>query len=455
MRTLILLVVCLMAPLHAIAESAQPNIVVILADDLGIGDVGCYGGKRCLIETPNIDALAAGGMRFTDAHPSASVCGPTRRALMTGRYPLRTGVVEVTPDHLATMRLDEVTLAEAFRQAGYATGLFGKWHLGKWFPYHPNRQGFDDYYGILYSNDMLPIQVWDNHEVIENPAEQTLLTKNYTDRAVAFIERNKDNPFFLYLPHAMPHKPLAASEEFYTPDTPDDLYADVIRELDGSVGTIRRTLEAAGILENTIFIFMSDNGPFYGGSTGGLKGKKGTAWEGGVRVPFIVRYPGEFPGGQVIKTPLWSLDIFPTLLELAGISLPDLITLDGENITEILQGKKQSHAPIYSAHNETIVTIRDGDWKLYVHEPRYGSKRDLDPNYVDRVWPNGVTILGQKEQPTSMDYPGLVPKPFENPLPLFNLAEDPSESVDPRPDCKSSGLESSQHHPAHSPAGAQ
>jgi len=266
--------------------------------------------------------------------------------------------------------------------------------------------------------------------VVENPAEQTLLTKSCTQRAVEFIQTNEGRPFFLYLPHAMPHKPLAASDEFYTPDTPDDLYADVIRELDGSVATIRAALEETGVLENTIFIFMSDNGPHYGGSTGGLKGKKATAWEGGVRVPFIVRYPVEFPGGQVVSTPIWSLDIFPTLLDLAGIALPDGVAYDGENIAGVLKGEPQAHRPIFSAHNEKIITIREGDWKLYIHEPRYVSRRDFDPNYVDRVWPNGVTILGQKEQPTSMEYPGAVPKPFENPLPLFNLADDPSESID-------------------------
>ena len=413
------------------AVAGQPNVVLILADDLGYGDLSCYGQTK--YQTPAIDRLAAEGARATDFYVPVPYCAPSRAAILTGRFPFRNGMTRNPHPGIHDeigLRLEEITLGEMFQQAGYATICIGKWHLGHIEKFHPTHQGFDDYYGILYSNDMLPIQVWDNHDVVENPAEQTQLTKRYTQRAVDFIEENKERPFFLYLPHAMPHKPLAASDEYYTPETPDDLYADVIRELDGSVATIRRALETAGVLENTIFIFMSDNGPHYGGSTGGLKGKKATAWEGGVRVPFIVRYPVEFPGGQVVSTPIWSLDIFPTLLDLAGIALPDGVAYDGENIAGVLKGEPQAHRPIFSAHNEKIITVRDGDWKLYVHEPRYVSRRDFDPNYVDRVWPNGVTILGQKEQPTSMEYPGAVPKPFENPLPLFNLADDPSESID-------------------------
>ena len=328
------------------------------------------------------------------------------------------------------LRLEEVTLGEVFQAVGYATTCIGKWHLGHIDKFHPMNQGFDEYYGILYSNDMIPVQIWDNHDVVEDPAEQTLLTKRYTERAVDFIERNADHPFFLYLPHAMPHKPLAASEEFYTPETPDDLYADVIRELDGSVETIRAALENAGILDDTILIFMSDNGPHYGGSTGGLKGKKATSWEGGVRVPFIVRYPEAFESGSVVSTPIWSLDVFPTLLDLTGIPSPEGVMIDGSTISEILKGRSTAHGPIYSAHNDDMVTIRSGDWKLFLHKPRYLSTRDLNPDYVDKVWPNGDTITGPKEQPTSMDYPGIPPEPFENIYPLFNLADDPSEMVD-------------------------
>ncbi len=412
-------------------EKRRPNVVLILADDLGYGDLSCYG--QTAYRTPAIDRLAQEGVRATDFYVPVPYCAPSRGALLTGRHPFRNGLTRNPHPYIHDeigLNPEEVTLGEVFRQAGYATTCIGKWHLGHTAKFHPLNQGFDEYYGILYSNDMIPVQVWENRTVVENPAEQTLLTRRYTERAADFIQRNRDQPFFLYLPHAMPHKPLAASNRFYTPGTPDDLYADVIRELDWSVGRIFQSLEKAGVLENTIFIFMSDNGPHYGGSTGGLKGKKATSWEGGVRVPFIIRYPAELPNGQPVSTPIWSLDIFPTLLAFAGISSPEGVVLDGENISGILKGRQATHRPIFTAHNEQIITVRDGDWKLFVHEPRYLSKRDLNPDYVDPVRPNGVTILGPKEQPTSMDYPGLVPRPFPNSLPLFNLADDRSESVD-------------------------
>ncbi|VGO17766.1 Arylsulfatase [Pontiella desulfatans] len=412
-------------------QARRPNVVLILADDLGYGDLSCYGQQNH--QTPAIDRLAAEGVRATDFYVPVPYCAPSRAALLTGRHPFRNGLTRNPHPGIHDdrgLRPEEITLAEVFRQAGYATTCIGKWHLGHTAAFHPTQQGFDEYYGILYSNDMLPVQVWENHKVVENPAEQTLLTQRYTERATDFIERNSDKPFFLYLPHAMPHKPLAASAQFHTPETPDDLYADVIRELDGSVATIRQALESAGVLEQTILIFLSDNGPHYGGSTGGLKGKKATSWEGGIRVPFLLRYPGAFPAGQVVSTPLSSLDLFPTLLGLTGVPMPAGLKIDGENITEVLQGTTDTHGPIFSAHNEEIMTIRKGGWKLFVQEPRYLSKRDLNPDYVDRVWPNGITILGQREQPTSMQYPGVPPMPLGNPRPLFNLAADSSEMTD-------------------------
>lgn len=187
-------------------------------------------------------------------------------------------------------------------------------------------------------------------DTVEYPVDQNLLTKRYTEKAIDFIERNQDQPFFLHLCHAMPHKPLAASERFYTPDTPNDLYTDVIKELDWSVGEIMSTLEKLDILENTIVIFMSDNGPSYGGSTGGFKGKKATTWEGGIRVPFMIRYPAVFPQNQKVHVPCWSLDLFPTLLSLCGVVLTKTNTIEGEDITAILKGNKTEHAPVYSMH---------------------------------------------------------------------------------------------------------
>lgn len=413
-------------------SSTSPNVVLILADDLGYGDLSCYGQEA--YETPHIDRLAAEGVLATDFYVVAPYCAPSRAGLLTGRFPLRNGMTRNPHpdkgDQDIGLRSEELTLGEVYQKAGYATSCIGKWHLGHKERFYPMNHGFDEYYGILYSNDMLPIQIMENEDVAENPVDQRYLTRKYTAKAVDFIERHQDKPFFLYVPHAMPHKPLAASEAFYTPETPDDLYHDVIRELDWSVGQIVASLEEQGILENTIVIFMSDNGPHFGGSSGGFKGKKATPWEGGLRVPFMVRYPESLPRGRTVSTPLWSLDIFPTLLQLTGVEAPKGIVFDGENIEAILKGERSSRPPIFSVHNEEVVTIRDGDWKLYLSKPRYLSTRDLDPDWIDPVWPNGTTILAQAEQPLATQYPGIVPEKFENDFPLFNLVRDPTESVD-------------------------
>lgn len=429
-----ILVILSSVPIEA-KESSPPNVVLILTDDLGYGDISSYGQTK--YQTPHLDRLAMEGVRATDYYVVVPYCAPSRAALLTGRFPFRNGIMRnPSPDRGREeidnigIRSEEILLGEVYQKAGYKTSCIGKWHLGHKERFYPTRHGFDEYYGILYSNDMLPIQIMDNEKVVEYPVDQRFLTRKYTAKAIDFIERNKDRPFFLYLAHAMPHKPLAVSEDYYTPDTPKDLYHDVIRELDWSVGEIVKSLEDNGILENTIVIFTSDNGPHYGGSTGGLKGKKSTEWEGGTRVPFIIRYPKEIPERQTISTPIWSLDIFPTLLNMTGIDLPENVTLDGEDITDILQGKRHDHSPIFTAHGNKIITIRDGDWKLFVREPRYLAARDLNPDWVDPKWPNGTTIIAQYEQPNSMEYPGIVPERFENPLPLFNLAKDPTESKD-------------------------
>jgi uncharacterized sulfatase len=326
---------------------------------------------------------------------------------------------------------DEVTLAEVLKENGYATIAIGKWHLGHRPEFYPTRQGFDSYYGILYSNDMLPVQIMEDDEVAVKPVDQRTLTRDYTRRAVKFIEENKEQPFFLYLPHAMPHKPLAASEAFYTPDTREDLYADVIRELDWSVGEIVTSLAKHGLSDKTIVIFTSDNGPFYGGSTGGLRGKKATSWDGGTRVPFVIRYPEVFPSGATEDTPFWSLDLFPTLVSLCGVKPPAGVTIDGEVVTELLQGKEVSHGPIVTSHREEVTTIRQGDWKFYISPPDPLSRRDLDPGWVDAKAPDGVNIIAQTEQATNAEYPGLKPpKKITNPHPLFNVRTDPSESHD-------------------------
>jgi arylsulfatase A-like enzyme len=227
----------------------------------------------------------------------------------------------------------------------------------------------------------------------------------------------------------MPHKPLAASDQFFTPETPDDLYADVIRELDWSVGEIMNTLKKLGILENTIVIFMSDNGPWYGGSTGGLKGMKATTWEGGIRVPFIISYPEIFPQNKKIEVPCWSPDIFPTLLSLANISSPSQNILDGKDITEILKGNQVIHDPVFSMHNDKLMSIRKGDWKLFLRNPGYFKKIDLT-KWTDPRAPDGITIIASPGQATPAQYPGIIPLKTENEIQLYNLKNDPTESND-------------------------
>ncbi len=412
----------------------RPNVVFILADDLGYGDLSCFGQDS--YQTPAIDLLAQEGVKATDFYVTVPYCAPSRASFLTGRFPLRHGVIrnphpDTTPEaDLVGIAQSEVTLGEAFQSAGYKTAMVGKWHLGHKEPFYPTRNGFDSYYGILYSNDMLPIQILEDEKVVEYPVDQRMITTKYTNKAVEFINTTKGEPFFLYFAHTMPHKPLAVSDKYYTPDSPDNLYADVIRELDWSVAQVREALEAKGILDNTIFILTSDNGPHYGGSTGGLKGKKATPWEGGTRVPFIVRYPVSLPENSTTQVPVWSLDLFPTLLGLCGIEPPDDRVIDGEDILEVLQGNSQRHGPVFTSHNEDIITIRDGDWKMYINKPRYLSSRDLNPDYIDPKAPNGTTIIAQTEQPSPMEYPGIVPEPFDNPTPLFNLAKDAEEQVD-------------------------
>lgn len=414
------------------AEFRQPNVVIILADDLGYGDISSYGQKNHL--TPNIDKLSSDGVLCTDFYVPTPYCAPSRATLLTGRFPLRHGLVRnPTPDAGIDdigIASEEITLGELFQDAGYKTSCIGKWHLGHMEEFFPVNHGFDEYYGILYSNDMRPVQIVENLDTVEYPVDQRLLTKKYAEKALEFINRNYEHPFFLHLCHAMPHKPLAASDRFYTPQTPHDLYHDVINELDWSVGEIMRALKNLDIYENTIVVFMSDNGPWYGGNTGGLKGMKATTWEGGIRVPFMVRYPKIFPSNQKIEVPCASVDIYPTLLSLAGIKLPPDYPIDGQDITNILRGVQTEHGPVFSMHNDRILTVRKGNWKLFVREPRYYKEIELS-TWTDPRGPDGTTILAPIEgQATPAQYPGVIPHKPKNEIQLFNLKSDPTESID-------------------------
>jgi arylsulfatase A-like enzyme len=412
-------------------KKQQPNVVIILTDDMGYGDISCYNNQQ--ISTPNIDLLAKEGIRFTDFYVPTPYCAPSRATLLTGRFPLRHGIVQnPAPDAgINNIGLDasEVTIGEIFQSAKYHTMGIGKWHLGHEPKYYPVKHGFDEYYGILYSNDMRPVQIVSNIDVVEYPVDQRLLTKKYTAKALDFIERNKKTPFFLYLAHAMPHKPLAASEQFYKGGDSKQLYESVIRELDWSIGQVVNKLKELKLLDNTIIIFMSDNGPWYGGSTGGLKGMKATNWEGGTRVPFIIRFPKQFPQPKIISTACWSPDILPTIMHMTGLKTNPAIQLDGQDISNLMQGKSTQHPPIFTMKDTVIRTIREGKWKLFLVKPEF--YRDVDlKNYVDKRGPDGTTILAPLEQATPVNYPGIKPEKLAGELLLFDLENDPKETVD-------------------------
>lgn len=430
------------ALLAAIAASATlaigsetPNIVIIYADDLGWGDLSCYGNTDW--ETPNIDQMAAEGARLTDFYVATPSCAPSRVALLTGRFPFRTGVPSnPTPDAGRDhgIKASEVTLAEILKKKGYATTIVGKWHLGHLPDFYPTRHGFDSYFGILYSNDMRPVMLCRDEQAVEYPVVQSYLTQRYTEEATRFIEENKDGPFFLYFPHAMPHKPLAAAEDFYSPETPADLYADVIRELDWSVGEVLKKLKDLDLDENTLVMFSSDNGPWYGGSTGGLRGMKGSGWEGGTRVPGIFRWPGKIPAGETISSPCATVDVLPTVCGLTGAEKP-AISLDGADIWPLLSGngKADPERAVYTWNGTALHAVRQGKWKLHVTAARARPRGKKSETWLDPRAPDGATIIAPNEQYQPWQYPS--PEDTENTAPakpwqLFDLESDPGEQND-------------------------
>ena len=372
-------------------EGKLPNIVIIFTDDQGYGDVGSFGATG--FETPNLDKMAAQGMRFTNFYSAQPVCSASRAGLLTGCYPNRIGISgALFPHHKIGINDSEVTIAEMLKEKGYSTAIFGKWHLGHHKQFLPLQHGFDEYTGVPYSNDMWPIKhdgtksapgkgrgdypdlpLVEGNETIElitSYAGQDKLTTLYTEKAVDFIKRNKNNPFFLYVPHSMPHVPLGVSDKFRG-KSEQGMYGDVMMEIDWSVGQIMETLKANALEENTIVIFNTDNGPWlnYGnhaGSSGGLREGKTTSWEGGQRVPCIVKWPGNISEGVVCNQLASSIDFFPTLASIVCGELPDH-KIDGVNIIELWKGnfKSKPRKEIYFYHGKNnLNAVRKGNWKL-------------------------------------------------------------------------------------------
>jgi len=385
---------------------AKPNIVLICADDLGSGDLGCYGSN---LPTPNIDALASQGVTFRQFSSANAVCSPARAALLTGRYPTRVGVPDVLqPTDTGGLDLSAATMADVLKGAGYSTMCVGKWHLGCPLQYMPTNRGFDQFYGLPYSNDMAPLPLIQNTTVIQEPAVLNTLTQQYTQQAVSFISSSKGSPFFLYMPHTFPHIPLAASSQFVG-QTGFGLYGDTVAEIDWSVGQVLSALHENGLDDNTLVMFTSDHGPWYEGSNRGLHGRKGESWEGGFRVPFLARFPGQIPAGQVSTSFATSMDVLPTVARLAGATLPST-PLDGHDIWPLFTGTKGSQPqaitrnPFLYFDSWNLQCARMGPWKL--HLTRYNT-----PPWI----------------PLPANW--RVNLPLADPE-LYNLEDDPSETCD-------------------------
>lgn len=402
------------------APKPLPNVVVIFCDDLAYADIGCYGAKG--YQTPNIDRLARQGMRFTDFYVAQAVCSASRAALMTGCYPNRIGIKgALGPQAKIGLHTNELTIAEMLKERGYATGIFGKWHLGHLPEFLPLRHGFDEYFGLPYSNDMWPnhpsagtnyppLPLIDGERTVEIMPDQTQLTTRYTERAVRFIERHKSQPFFLYVPHNMPHVPLFVSSKF-AGKTKRGLFGDVIAEIDWSVGEILGALKRQGLEENTLVIFTSDNGPWlvYGdhaGSAKPLREGKATAFDGGVRVPFIARWPGRIPARKVCREPAMTIDLLPTFARLTGSRLPAR-PIDGLDIWPLLAGEKKAqsqHDALFFYWDDSLHAVRSGEWKLHFPHEYF---------HPDPVGGGGK--------------PGKLTRP-KTPLALYHIAKDATES---------------------------
>lgn len=365
------------------AAARKPNFVIIFTDDQGFADLGCFGARQ--IKTPHIDRMAAEGRKFTDFHVSAPVCTPSRASLMTGCYAQRVGLA-ATPNKEGTLQppahvlfpystcginAEETTIAECMQGQGYATACIGKWHLGHLPPFLPTRHGFDYYYGIPYSNDMVPSPLMRNEEVIEEPAVQETLTERYTAEAVQFIEAHQNEPFFLYVPHNMPHVPLHISDGF-SGKSAGGMYGDVIECIDWGVGQILDALDRLHLSEDTCVIFTTDNGPWlvkeeHGGFAFPLRAGKGSTYEGGMRVPCVMRWRGRIPEGTTCGEFCTTMDLLPTLTRQAGGVPPADRIIDGKDIWPLIAGDPGAKSPweaFYHYYGQQLHAVRSGPWKL-------------------------------------------------------------------------------------------
>ena len=421
-----------------VAEKVNsPNIIIIFCDDLGYGDISAY--TASYFNTPNIDRLAVTGMRFTEFYSAQAVCSASRVALLTGCYPNRIGISgALMPWSTIGLSADEKTMAEILKEKGYATGIFGKWHLGYQKKFLPLQHGFDEYLGLPYSNDMWPVDFagkpitdtanWkfkypqlpliknnDKISEIRTLDDQATLTTLYTEHATDFIKKNKNNPFFLYLPHSMPHVPIAASAKFKGKSR-QGLYGDVVMEIDWSVGEIMKTLKENGLEKNTLVVFTSDNGPWlnfgnHAGSAGGLREGKGTSWEGGQKVPCVMSWPGTIPAGTICNKLASTIDLLPTITSITDGKLPNH-KIDGINIFSLMQGDSKADPRTtfnYYYRNNNLEAIRKDQWKLvFPHEGR---------SYVN-------------QQPGKDGFPGPAPENVKTEMALFDLRRDPGERYD-------------------------
>lgn len=434
--------------------AGQPNFVVIFADDLGYGDLGIYGHPT--IRTPHLDRMAAEGLRFTQFYTGASVCTPSRAALLTGRLPVRSGMADdrirvIFPPSKGGLPAEEITIAEALKSVGYATAAIGKWHLGHLPEYLPTAHGFDEYFGIPYSNDMTPsaskgarvqtyppLPLMRGEEIIEEEPDQRLLTRRYTEESIAFIRSNADNPFFLYVPHTMPHIPIFASEDFEGTST-HGLYGDVIEELDWSVGQILDVLRETGLDRKTFVIFTSDNGPWLtvglaGGTAGLLRNGKGTTWEGGMRVPTIAWWPETIPAGKITQALGTTMDLLPTMLGLAGAALPGDRVLDGVDLTPILKDPAaRVRGSVYYYRGAQLWAARKGPWKMHyitrsayvgdqpvMHDPPALYHLDRDPGERFNVAEDEPEVLLEIQAMVDAHKEELVKAPTQLDIPEWN-----------------------------------